>query len=394
MQKNIVFAICGCLLSFGVFAQSNGVNSILQSVETNNKELQAFLKYIDSKKLELKSNNNLPDPQLDAFYLPNGEFSTSDYAEFQLSQSIEFPTVYGARNKLIESQQHALQFNYEVRRQEILVQTQSLCLKLIYLDKQKSVEQERLTRSRKVYEQAEELYKKEEKSVLEFNKAKVAWIQQQFKVQEIESGRQNLLLSLKNLNGGNAISWNISSYINGMTILSKDSLWQEKLVKDPELLKIQQQELLAQQTLKVAKNQSLPDLSLGYNYQGVQGANYSGVFAGVSIPLWNNKYKVKAAKSNLEYQSMNLQSATSIIQVEFEKQYNEYELLLLKYNEFKKSLSNLNSGELLLKAYRNGEFSFMQYYIELGFYDEAYDTFLKMESDIQQRKAQLLKHQL
>ncbi len=394
MQKNIVFALCGCLLSFGVFAQSNGIDSILRSVETNNKELQAYLKFIDSKKLELKSNNNLPDPQLDAFYLPNGDFSGGNYTEFQLSQSIEFPTVYGARKNLIESQQQTLQFNYAVRRQEILAQTQNLCLELIYLDKQKSVEQERLTRSKKVYEQAEELYKKEEKSVLEFNKAKVAWIQQQFKVQEIESSRQNLLLSLKNLNGDNEISWNLSTYTSDIAILSKDSLWQEKLAKDPGLQKIQQQELLAQQTLKVAKNQSLPDLSLGYNYQGVQGANYSGVYAGVSIPLWNNKHKVKAAKSNLEYQSLNLQSATLIVQVEFEKQYNEYELLLLKYNELKNSLSNLNSGDLLLKGYENGEFSFMQYYIELSFYNDAYDTLLKMESDLQQRKAQLLKHQL
>ena len=394
MYKKIVFALCGCLLSIGVFAQSNDVESILQGVEKNNKELQAYQSYIDSKKLELKSTNNLPDPQLGAYYLPFGEHNTGDYSEFQISQTIEFPTVYGAKSKLIESQSQQLQFNYSVKRQEILSQAKKLCLELTYLDKQKNVEQERLQRSKTVFEQAQELYAKEEKSALEFNKAKVAWMQQQFEVQQIESDQQNILLSLKNLNGDVDITWNSPVYAADLGISDRDSLWQAKLAKDPELQKIQQQELLAQQTLKVAKSKSLPDLSLGYNYQGVAGSNYSGVYGGISIPLWSNKNKVQAAKSNLQYQTANSESDQSTIRVNFDKQYNEYSMLLLKYNEYQKTLTGLNSGELLLKAYQQGEISFMEYYIELNFYNDAYDAMLDVENQLQQRKSQLLKHQL
>jgi outer membrane protein TolC len=394
MYKKIVFALCGCLLSIGVFAQSNDIESILQGVEKNNKELQAYQSYIDSKKLELKSTNNLPDPQLGAYYLPFGEHNTGDYSEFQISQTIEFPTVYGAKSKLIESQSQQLQFNYSVKRQEILSQAKKLCLELTYLDKQKNVEQERLQRSKTVFEQAQELYAKEEKSALEFNKAKVAWMQQQFEVQQIESDQQNILLSLKNLNGDVDITWNSPVYGADLGISDRDSLWQAKLAKDPELQKIQQQELLAEQTLKVAKSKSLPDLSLGYNYQGVAGSNYSGVYGGISIPLWSNKNKVLAAKSNLQYQTANSESYQSIIRVNFDKQYNEYSMLLLKYNEYQKTLTGLNSGEMLLIAYQQGEISFMEYYIELNFYNDAYDAMLDVENQLQQRKSQLLKHQL
>ena len=394
MYKKIVFALCGCLLSIGVIAQSNDVESILQGVEKNNKELQAYQSYIDSKKLELKSTNNLPDPQLGAYYLPFGEHNTGDYSEFQISQTIEFPTVYGAKSKLIESQSQQLQFNYSVKRQEILSQAKKLCLELTYLDKRKNVEQERLQRSKTVFEQAQELYAKEEKSALEFNKAKVAWMQQQFEVQQIESDQQNILLSLKNLNGDVDITWNSPVYAADLGISDRDSLWQAKLAKDPELQKIQQQELLAQQTLKVAKSKSLPDLSLGYNYQGVAGSNYSGVYGGISIPLWSNKNKVLAAKSNLQYQTANSESYQSIIRVNFDKQYNEYSMLLLKYNEYQKTLTGLNSGEMLLIAYQQGEISFMEYYIELNFYNDAYDAMLIVENQLHQRKSQLLKHQL
>ena len=69
MFKKIVFASCVCLLSLGAEAQTN-LTGILQEVEKNNKELQAFTSLMKSQELELKSGNTLPDPQLGAFYLP------------------------------------------------------------------------------------------------------------------------------------------------------------------------------------------------------------------------------------------------------------------------------------------------------------------------------------
>ena len=394
MKKHIVSILCACLLSFGVFAQSNSIESILQSVENNNKELQAYLSFIDSKKLELKANNNLPDPEVGGYYLPWGDHNTGSYSEFEISQTIEFPTVYGRKNKLIENQHQQLQSNYDLKRQEILIKAQSLCLELIYMDKLSAIEQERLAHSKTVFEQAQQLFTSEENSQLEFSKAKIAWMQQQFKVQQIKTDQQNVLLQLKNLNGNQEIIWNSSDYSSNLIIADRDSLWQSKLVKDPELQKIQQQELLAQQTLKVAKSQSLPDLSLGYNYQGVAGSNYSGIYGGISIPLWNNKNKVKAAKSNLLYQTTNSESAKQLLRVEFDKQYNEYQMVLLKYNEYQKTLSELNSDKMLLQAYQLGEISFMEYYIEMQFYHQAYDSMLAMENQLQHTKTQLLKHQL
>jgi len=133
---------------------------------------------------------------------------------------------------------------------------------------------------------------------------------------------------------------------------------------------------------------------LGYSYQGVAGSNYSGVYGGISIPLWSNRNKVQAAKFNLQYQIANFESFKSIIRVHFDVQYNEYSMLLLKYNEYQKTLSGLNSDKMLLQAYQHGEISFMEYHVELNFYQQAYDSMLSMENELQQRKLMLLKHQL
>ena len=65
-----------------------------------------------------------------------------------------------------------------------------------------------------------------------------------------------------------------------------------------------------------------------------------------------------------------------------------------KFNEYQSTMSNLESEKLLFKAYMLGEYSFMDYYVELQFYRNASDKMLQMDKEVQLLQAQLLKHQL
>ena len=62
----------------------------MQEIEKNNSELKAYSSLMESKVLERKSGNNLPDPEVGVYYLPFGNHIGGDYSEFQISQSIEF----------------------------------------------------------------------------------------------------------------------------------------------------------------------------------------------------------------------------------------------------------------------------------------------------------------
>ena len=79
---------------------------------------------------------------------------------------------------------------------------------------------------------------------------------------------------------------------------------------------------------------------------------------------------------------------------EFLGEYEVYQVLLKKYQEYQSTLQSLGSEELLLQAFELGELSFIQYYIELQFYQKALDSMLEMENKLVQSKAELLKHQL
>ena len=83
-----------------------------------------------------------------------------------------------------------------------------------------------------------------------------------------------------------------------------------------------------------------------------------------------------------------------MLYAKLQQEYNQYQLLLDKYTEYQDTMETLNSEELLFKAYNLGEYSFLEYYMEVQFYRDATDRMLQMEKQLQLLQAQLLIHQL
>jgi len=394
MNKHIVFAICGCLFFIDGFSQTITIEESLDEIEQNNKELKGYQTFIESRELKNKSTNNLPDPQISGFYLPFGDNATGNYTEYQVSQSFEFPTVYAARGKWNDSKSKQLVSAYLKRRQEVLLKAKNVLIEIAFLQKQKVIETKRRAQSKQIFDQIQKLFDKEQVGLLDLNKAKIAWIQEQFVVQQIESDIRIQMSKLKTLNGGKPVDSISPQIILPSKIGTVENLWQEKLSKEPALQELKLNEAASLQKIKLEENKGLPNLALGYNYQGVNGSNYSGFYGGISIPLWNNKNKVKAAEANYEYLRSTTEVITNSLNTQFQETFDRYELILRKYNEYQITMDNLNSEQLLFKAYQLGEYSFMDYYVELQFYRNASDKMLQMEKELQLLQAQLLKHQL
>ena len=394
MNKHIVFAICGCLFFMNNFSQTKNIEKLLDQIEQNNTALKGHQSFIESQQLENKSTNNLPDPQLSGYYLPFGDHTTDAYSEYQIAQSFEFPTVYAARGKWNNLKLEQLQTAYAKKRQEVLLHAKELLIDLTYFQKQNVIETERRSQSKQVFEQIQELFNKEQVGILDLNKAKIAWIQEQFVVEQVESDIQILMSKLNTLNGDKPLDGLSTETIRLTEVESLENLWKEKLSKEPSLQELKVNENTSLQRIKLEKKKILPNVALGYNYQGVNGNNYSGFYGGISIPLWSSKNKVKAAQANYEYQQSNTLVITTSLYAQYQETFSRYQLMLSKFNEYQNTMGNLESEDLLFKAYMLGEFSFMDYYIELQFYRNASDKMLQMEKELQLLQAQLLKHQL
>lgn len=377
-----------------VQAQQSSIDALLQTVKSNNQSLSAYRSYMEGETLQFELENKLPGLQAFAYYLPFGRNSTGNYNEFEIFQRVEFPTVYMARADWINNQQERLEYAYQKLEQEILLKAKKLGLELIYMQKLQALVEERVTQYEKVYEQVQTLFDQGQTGVLELNKAKIVWLDQQFALEELKTERRQIEQELQGLNGGREITFQLDAYPNTIKLPSVDSLWNQRLKQDAEIVLLEKKKQVAQQRLKVARNQLLPDITGGYNYQGVAGSNYSGIYGGIRIPLWRGKNKVKMAEVQVDYYDQHQSEVITSLKSKYLSRIQRYQFLLNKFRKYKKALEGLNSETLLQKSYELGEISFLDYYREITFYRDAENRMLEIEKNLQQLRAELFKHQL
>ena len=90
-SKVLIFSL---LVIFTVNAYSQSFDEVLETIESNNKDIQAGSKYVESKTYEYKLNN-LPDgPELSYGYFPDNSTVSGRKEVFEVSQSFQMPCFY------------------------------------------------------------------------------------------------------------------------------------------------------------------------------------------------------------------------------------------------------------------------------------------------------------
>jgi outer membrane protein TolC len=120
----------------------------------------------------------------------------------------------------------------------------------------------------------------------------------------------------------------------------------------------------------------------------------NGMKFGLSIPLWENKNKVKRAKLLEQFSK----EKYSIGKLEFESNFSK---LFRNFLNLKKSLKEYEAiftekkyDILLQKALTHGEISVIEYLTENIYYYESVDTYLEVEHEYYKTITELLKFQL
>ncbi|HKK87570.1 MAG TPA: TolC family protein [Saprospiraceae bacterium] len=390
------FTVLAGLLCLWVhsFSQIASIDDLLQTIENNNSTLGSYRSYIKGKNLEYQLENKLPDPQVSAYYLPFGEHAPGDYSEFEIAQRLEMPGVYATRKKWIGAQEERLDLKYMELRQEILLKAKKLALDWAHLQKQYQLTEGRVAQARKLYQQMQTLFEKGQIGILDLNKSKISWLDQQFALEELASRESILQSQIESLNGGEALNLTLKDNPPTVENIEMDSLWQERMTRDPRVILLEREIAVARQSLELERKKKLPEFTAGYNYQGVQGNNYWGLYGGISVPLWRGKHQVELAEAQLDYSGQYQIAELTKMKADYDQRVERYELLQTKFEEYQKAMSGLNSAELLYKSFELGEISFMDYYREISFYRQAENRMLEMKHELQLLHAELLQHRL
>ena len=367
---------------------------IMKEIEKNNKTLQANTQKKEAQNLQFKSEMPLYNPNIEYDYLFGYPLTAGNQTDVLVNQTFDFPTVYGKRKQLANEQITQSSYNYDAARQEVLYEAQTTCIELVYRNKLHQQFQQRKTFTENLLSNFDKKLETGDGNILDVNKARLQLIEinKEFQLNLSEINQLNQQLTA--LNGGIEISFTETIYPEMAPIPFFEDLYDEIKTEDPTLKFIELETVTAKKQLELSKALALPKMEAGYRYQGILGQTFNGFHIGTSIPLWENKYKVRQSEAAVMFSDLRVREYQNEKFYTAKQLFEKYEKLSQTYEDYKKALSSINTVEYLDKALEVGHISTIIYFMESNYYYMAYNNFLLTEKDYYAVKAEILKFRL
>ncbi len=371
------------ILPFGLLAQTD-IENILFEIESNNTTLSAYEKVNEAQKLENKTGIFLENPEVGFNYLWGDPASMGKRHDFSVSQSFDFPTSYRIKRKIADTKNIQSDLDFELHRKSILFQAKTICNQLIYLNALNEVLEKRAKHAEDIASAFNIKFEKGEINIIENNKAQFNLLNTQKELETNQTEREAKLAELTVLNGGKPITFGQSIFPPVNLPVDFDSWFKANEAKNIYLQQAANEIGISEKQIKLSKALGLPKFSGGYMSESVVGESFKGVSVGMSIPLWENKNKVKLATAQQQV----------AIEIANDKKIQSYNRLKGQYEKakslqktlasYREVLQVVNSTDLLKKALDAGELSLIEYMLEITLYYKTTDKFLSVENELNQ----------
>ena len=389
MRKTIITYVILCVVGTISAKAQNDYSSILKDVETNNIELQALRAELQAQQIENNAANNLENLSVEGSYSWGNHVQMGPKKTLSVAQPFDFPTVYAVRGKLMKITNSNLELHYSAERMNILLEAKKLCVEITYYNSLIQLYNQRLDAAKTIADNYNKKMEAGKANILEVNKAELNLASLQSEYDKAVAERQNLLVALAGMNGGKTVAINNVGYEKASLPANFETWYKEVENKNPILLHAQGLVDVNKQQLKLTKNQWLPQLHVGYVNETVVDESYQGVAVGLSLPLWNNKNKVKLSKAQLLTSEVILDGTRNECYNTYKTLYNQSQTLQQNADKLASTLSRCNSEALLQKALDAGEISLLEYLLEIEFYQQAAINTLAAQRDAQMALAEL-----
>jgi outer membrane protein, heavy metal efflux system len=393
MKKSSCIILGLALLYNGIMAQTS-IDSVLTNIAKNNKVLLADVQYWEARNIEFSTGLTPANPKIDYDYLIGTPANAGNQTEFAVTQSFDFPTAYARKKQLSDEQIKLADFQMTSTRQNLILSAKRTCVELVYRNKLQSVLQKRKHATEKWLTAFRTSLDKGEGNVLDVNKAKLQLIEINAAYQENASAINQLNQKLTELNGGDEIEFTDTTYAPLPFIPEFDVLESEIEANDPVRKYLEQEKLVGQKEVELSRALALPKVEAGYRYQAILGQRFNGAHVGLTVPLWENKNKVKARQASLVYNEFALQAHLNEHYYDIRQLYEKQSNLKVILVEYDTLFASLHSIEILDKSLSYGEITTLEYFMEMKYYYDALRNYLRTEMEFHQTIAELYKYQL
>lgn len=371
--------ICTAIAITTCFGQSHAIERfdvIVDEIISNNTELKSQTKAIQAQRMEDADANALADPEVELSRVW-GRHGIGNKLQLDISQEFEWPSVYGLRNRAADTQAAAAAMAYEAAVLDLKAEAKSLLMELVFVRQQITAIKNLRENFRNLSKAIDMGVRGGELTVLDQRKMQMEEFEIDKQISDLLAQEQNVIGKLQAMTTSTLDLSEITAY-PVQQVLSKTE-YLSMVTSDPmissQTFNIQQEELNA----KIAVQSKFPTISLGYQHQAEMGDRFNGFTVGVNIPVFQGRKAKRVALDRMEAASLSQEMLVAQRSAEVESTYNDLEIQKTQINIFNQVFGDNKYLDLLLKAYKGGEISVIEYLSELHYYHQV--TLAHLESE-------------
>lgn len=391
LSRNAALSAIAFVSMTFVSGAQNSAEVVLASVEKNNPELQALSKRTESEKYGFKAERMVEAPEVGFDYLWGSPADIGTRKDISVTQSIDIATISGTKGKIAKSESELSDMQFNVRRQEILLQAKLLYINIVYCNAVGAELERRLERSEKVESVYRDMQVRGETDMIEVNKAHLAYLAQRNALARNKMEAEGFRLELQRLNGGEPLEINDLSYARtDMLPADFDTWYKEVSDRSPEIRAARQNVKVNEAVARGIKMSSCPTITAGYMAELVKGSNFRGLTLGLSIPLWSARSKTRQANLSCEASRLEVKDVEASEYSALRSLYEKASGLKDLSDELALSLAVSDEAmSMTEKKFNEGEISLMDSIMELSLYYSVVDESLAASKDYDLALAEL-----
>lgn len=387
-MKNIIpIILLLCLV--GQLQSQNRYQWVLDMAKEQGIQFQQLQQEREAAQYNIQSVPILEQPEIEFGHFWGAPTEIGNRWDFSVSQAFPFPTTWAHELKIRDLEIANSQNQYDVETFQMMQELQQLCCNLVCYNAVVKIYSRCAEASQEIANAYAKRMEAGDCNLLEYNRAQMDYATQQSKLSKALAEQAALLQQLQLISPKSPITFSQEQY-EPILLPDFETIWDDIKQNDPRYAYWAGQEALAQEELKVAQSQWLPDLSLGYASETVTGEAFRGVVVGAKLNLWNNGNKVRAAKATLS----SLQSATIANEQQlrnyFEGLYQKALSLQSNLQKLQQTFQSHNSVALLKKALDAGEITLEQYLLAVDSYNDAELSILETQHDLEETYLRLV----
>lgn len=286
--------LLGLCATAGMSAQNSYVDA-LSEIARGSRTLKARTLQTQARENENMTGLNLSNPEVEFAY--QWGVQNADKVMLDVSQGFDFATLSGAKRRVAESQNRMALSELTGERLRIVSEADALMTKAVYLQRLDNVYDNMEKNYNQMLEAARKAVEKGTMTSVDVNSIRMEMSQiiSQRRLEKIEL--EGTMQMLRGMAGGADLSWTPVEYMP-YTLPSDYAEWSAAAVeKNPAIAVARDATAAADAEISLRKKEGLPEFSLGYTSEMVKDDDHYGVSLGVTLPLWGNKGRVKAAKA-------------------------------------------------------------------------------------------------